>query len=86
MRQQHTQLPAEPDVVKALIECADAANWPKTRVAYVAGVSFPAMMKIYKGETKTIKSDSMLALMRALPGFADRLGFDIQEDPHSVAV
>ena len=63
------------DVRTALIEAAERNGWSATQVAYTAGLGENAIRRFYGGSIATLKSDSLLALMRELPGFAERLGF-----------
>ncbi len=63
------------DVRTALRQAAEENGWSATQVAATAGVTEGAIRKFFYGSSATLKSDAILALMRTLPGFAERLGF-----------
>lgn len=65
----------EPDARAALQEASREAGWTNTRIAFEVGLTEGAIQKFFRGETKSLGGDAVLALMRKLPGFATRLGF-----------
>ncbi|MDB5069549.1 MAG: hypothetical protein JWM87_660 [Candidatus Eremiobacteraeota bacterium] len=64
------------DVRAALKEAAERNGWSPTRVAAEVGMSEAGIRKFYAGDSATLKSDALVVLMRELPGFAEKLGFD----------
>jgi hypothetical protein len=63
------------DVRTALRQAADEIRWGRTQVAAAAGVSENTIGRFYDGSIVSLRADAVVALMRALPGFAQRLGF-----------
>jgi predicted transcriptional regulator len=65
------------EVRTALRESMVAAGWSITRVASVAGLSEAAIRKFLDARTATLKSDALIALLKQLPGFAERLDLKV---------
>ncbi len=63
------------DVKSALREAVKEAGWSTEQLAVESSASFGAARKWLSGET-TPGGDSLVTLMRVLPGFARRLGFN----------
>ncbi len=75
------------DVSTALREAMDEAKWTTIQVARAADVSESAVWKWRNGAEPG--TTAVIALMKLLPGFAPRLGFERVEShggPRSVAV
>jgi hypothetical protein len=63
------------DVRTALRQAADENGWSLAKVASTADLSENAIRRFFDGSIASLKADAVLALMRGLPGFAERLGF-----------
>jgi transcriptional regulator with XRE-family HTH domain len=66
--------PVPPAVGVALREARIEAGLSATETAYIAGVTEGAIHKIESGGSRA-SGPTILALMRGVPGFATRLGF-----------
>lgn len=64
---------ARMEVQQALREAMKESGWPLERIAFECGVSASGAQKWLKGSPPG--GNTLLALMRKLPGFARRLGF-----------
>lgn len=67
------------DVRTALRQAADENGWGRTQVAAIAGVSENTISRFYDSSIASLRADAVVALMRVLPGFARRLGFELLE-------
>lgn len=63
----------------ALKQTAAASGWSKTQIAAECGVTEKTIERFYDGTIATLKGEIVLTLMRALPGFAQRLGFEMSD-------
>lgn len=63
------------DVRGSLQQAADQNHWGRTKVAAAAGVTEKTIERFYDGSIASLRADAVVALMHALPGFAQRLGF-----------
>ena len=63
------------EIQQALREAMDEAGWPLERVALEADKTYMGAARWRKGSAPGGKT--LLTLMRVLPGFARRLGFEV---------
>jgi hypothetical protein len=61
----------------ALLAAMKEHGWTATRAAFEAGLSERAIAKFQSGKTQALNGNATIALMRRLPGFARRLGFEV---------
>lgn len=72
------------DVLDALIEATEEAGWNATQLAVAAGLGEGAAKK-WLARLSVPGGDTVITLMRRMPGFRARLGFEIGKKRAAVA-